>query len=169
MAGLAHLGVGLAAKRVMPKIPLTVLITGAYAIDIIWGMFYFAGLEHFPEPGVVNSAPYSHSLFMAVIWSALAGVIGWCICHNRRTSVFIGLLVFSHWVVDFITQPMTAIFPDNTGLLLFFEGSPEVGLGLYRTQMGVNIGEYGTLILGIIIYSLTLIKLRKEKKLRAQL
>jgi hypothetical protein len=169
MAGLAHLGVGLAAKRVAPKVPLAVLITGAYAIDIIWGMFYFAGLEHFPEPGVVSSAPYSHSLFMAIIWSALAGIIVWFIKHNHRTSILIGLIVFSHWVVDFITQPMTIIFPDNTGLLLFFEGSPEVGLGLYRTQMGVNIGEYGTLILGIIIYSLTLMKLRKDKKLLAQM
>jgi hypothetical protein len=30
----------LAAKRVAPKIPLGVLLLGAYAIDIVWGVFF---------------------------------------------------------------------------------------------------------------------------------
>jgi hypothetical protein len=60
------------------------------------------------------------------------------------------------------------MFPGDTGLPLLFEGSPTVGLGVWRTQLGVNIGEYGTLILGLIIYILTLRKLRNEKKSLAQ-
>lgn len=167
MAGLAHLGLGLAAKRIAPKIPLGVLITGAYAIDIIWGIFFLAGLEHLPKPGVFASAPYSHSLFMALFWSALAVGIAWLICRNRHTSLFIGLLVFSHWIVDSITKPMMAVFPADTGVLLFFEGSPSIGLGAYSTQMGVNIGEYGSLVLGTVIYIFTLRKLRKEKHMHA--
>lgn len=56
MAGIAHLGVGLASKRIAPKVPLGVLLIGAYAIDIIWGIFFFAGIEHFPKPGLVSTA-----------------------------------------------------------------------------------------------------------------
>jgi len=168
MAGLAHLGVGLAAKPVAPKIPLMVLVVGAYAIDFVWGVFFFVGIEHLPQPDSTTTNPWSHGLFMAVVWSVLAAIIAWFISRNMRTSVVIGLLVFSHWVVDFISHPMTAVFPGDTGLSLLFDGSPTVGLGVWSTQLGVNIGEYGTVIVGFVIYILTLRKLRQEKKLSAQ-
>jgi hypothetical protein len=160
MAGLAHMGVGLAAKPVAPKVPVVVLVVSAYVIDLIWGVFFFAGIE--------TANPWSHGLFMAVIWSLLAALLTALISRNSRISVVIGLLVFSHWVVDFISHPMTAVFPDATGLPLLFEGSPTVGLGMWSTQLGVNIGEYGTLTLGLVIYILTLRKLRQEKKSPAQ-
>ena len=163
MAALTHMAVGLAAKPAAPKIPLAVLILSAYTIDLIWGVFYFLGIEQMPEPGVEAVSYWSHSLFMAVIWSLLAGMIVWLINRNRRTSLFIGLLVFSHWIVDFISHPMTAVFPDALGLPLFFEGSPLVGLGLWRTSLGVALGEYGSLALGVVIYLGTFIYLRKQK------
>src|SRR3972149_10480152 len=161
MAGLAHAGVGLAAKRFAPNVPLGVLLVGAYAIDVVWGAFFVAGLEHLPEPGVATTSPWSHGLFMAVVWSGVAALIAKRRCRNFRTSVIIGLLVFSHWVVDFISQPMTAVFPADTGLPLFFEGSPTVGLGVWSTQIGVGVGEYGTFIGGLVIYILTRVKLQK--------
>jgi hypothetical protein len=164
MAGLAHAGVGLASKRVAPTVPVWILIVAAYVIDFIWGIFFLAGIEHLPQPGSTTTSPWSHGLFMAVVWSLLAGIVAWLISRNTRISVVIGLLVFSHWVVDFISHPMTAVFPNATGLPLLFEGSPTVGLGLWSTQLRVTIGEYGTLILGLVIYLLTLRKLRKEKK-----
>jgi hypothetical protein len=58
---------------------------------------------------------------------------------------------------------MTAVFPGDTGLPLFFGGSPLVGLGLWRTQLDLALGEYGTLILGLLIYILTLAQLRRQK------
>ena len=105
---------------------------------------------------------------MAMVWSVLAGLVAALISRNTRISIIIGLLVFSHWVVDFISHPMTAVFPGDTGLPLLFEGSPTVGLGLWSTQLGVNIGEYGTLIVGFVIYLLTLRKLRRGRKSLAQ-
>ena len=168
MAGLAHLGVGLAAKPVAPKVSLVVLLVSTYVIDMVWGIFFFAGIEHLPQPGLTTTNPWSHGLFMAVVWSVLAGLVAALISRNARLSVVIGLLVFSHWVVDFISHPMTAVFTGDTGLPLLFEGSPTVGLGVWRTQLGVNIGEYGTLILGFFIYILTLRKLQREKKSLAQ-
>jgi hypothetical protein len=168
MAGLAHAGVGLASKRIAPKVPVWILVVAAYVLDFIWSIFFFAGIERLPEPNSPTTNPWSHGLFMAVVWSVLISLITAFISRDRRTSLIIGLLVFSHWVVDFISHPMTAVFPGDTGLPLLFEGSPTVGLGVWSTQMGVNIGEYGTLILGLVVYSLTLRKLRKEKKLLAQ-
>lgn len=168
MAGLAHLSVGLAVKPAAPRIPVWVLILIAYGIDFVFFGFMVAGLEHFPKEGVAVSAPWSHGLFMAVIWSVLAGVITKLITNDMRTTMIIGLLFFSHWLVDFISHPMTALFPSAPGLQLFFHGSPEIGLGMYRSQLGVNIGEYGSLALGLGIYICTLIKLRKKKKINAQ-
>jgi hypothetical protein len=155
MAGIAHAGVGLAAKQVAPKTPLVVLVTAAYVIDMIWGIFFFAGIEHLY---------WSHSLLMALLWSLLAGVLTALVSRSRRSGLIIGLLVFSHWVVDFISHPMTAVFPEDTGLPLLFENSPTVGLGVWRTQLGVNMGEYGTLLLGFVLYVLALRKIRREKR-----
>jgi hypothetical protein len=163
MAGLAHAGVGLAAKRIAPKTPLPILVAAAYFIDMIWAIFFFAGIEQLPHPGQTTTNPYSHGLFMAVVWSLLAAAVTTLASRNRRTGLLIGLLVFSHWVVDFISHPMTAVFPGDTGLSLLFDGSPTVGLGVWRTLLGVNIGEYGSLILGLLIYIPVLRKSRKEK------
>ena len=168
MAALAHLGVGLAAKPAAPKVPVIVLVVSAYVIDFIWGIFFFTGIERLPEPNSPTTNPWSHGLLMAVVWSVLAAIIAWFISRNNRISVIIGLLVFSHWVVDFISHPMTAVFPGDTGLPLLFEGSPTVGLGVWGTQLGVNIGEYGTLMVGLIIYLLTWRKLQREKKSLSQ-
>ena len=119
MAGIAHLGVGLASKRIAPKVPRGVLLICAYAIDVIWGIFFFAGVEHFPQPGLASTVPWSHGLFISLIWSAIAVLATAYISRNFRTSLFIGLLVFSHWAVDFIAKPMLAAFPTDYGLLLF--------------------------------------------------
>lgn len=160
MAGLAHMGVGLAAKRVAPRVPVGVLVVGAYAIDIMWGVFFAAGIERF---GTGTTSPWSHGLLMAVVWSGVAFLIALRLCHNRRTSIIIELVVFSHWVVDFIAHPMTAVFPGAVGLPLLFEGSPTVGLGVWSTQLGVNVGEYGTFIAGLLIYLWTRHQLQKDK------
>jgi hypothetical protein len=157
MAGLTHFAVGLAAKPAAPKIPLALLILSAYVIDIVWGIFFLAGFK--------AANPWSHSLFMAVIWSLLGGLLAWRIV-DRRAGLVIGLLVFSHWLVDFISHPMTAVFPDDTGLPIFFADSTLVGLGAWRTQLGVAVGEYGVFILGLAIYIVTLRRLRRQNKAR---
>lgn len=161
MAGLAHLGVGLAAKRVAPNVPAGWLVAAAYGIDIVWGGLYAAGVEHLPGPGVDSTAPWSHGLFMSLVWSLAAGLLTLLISRNRRTSLIIGLLVFSHWVVDFIAKPMLHAYPSDSGVTLFFDKSWTMGLGLWRTAAGEYIGEYGTTALGLIIYFLTLIRIKK--------
>jgi hypothetical protein len=153
MAALAHLGVGLAAKRVAPEINVGYLIFGAYALDVLWCGFALSGLEPTPKPGVVGApAVWDHSLLMATVWSVLAGLIAAWIGHKARTGVMFGLVVFSHWVVDFITHPMTALFPPDRGLPVWFSDSPLIGLGLYRTMTAVWITEIGSVAVGLAIY-----------------
>ena len=162
MAGLAHLGVGLAAKRVAPGVPAPVLVVAAYAIDIVWGAFWLAGVE--PDPGVSAPAPWSHGLFMSLVWSATAALIAWLISHNKRTTLIIGLLAFSHWVIDFIAKPMTHAYPGDVGVTLLLGGSPVVGLGAWGTATREYIGEYGTTALGLVIYAVTAWRLRSERR-----
>jgi hypothetical protein len=71
-----------------------------------------------------------------------------------RTRVFIGLLVFSHWIIDFITQPMGAAFPGaGFRMRVFFGESPTIeGLGLYNSALWMYVGDYGTLAAGVVIY-----------------
>jgi membrane-bound metal-dependent hydrolase YbcI (DUF457 family) len=80
-----------------------VLLLSSELIDILWGLFYFTGL------GNLKATILSHSLFFAVIWAVLVMVI-FTVIYNRRSALVVGVVVFSHWVVDFITHPMGAIF-----------------------------------------------------------
>ncbi|MFW9991766.1 MAG: metal-dependent hydrolase [Candidatus Odinarchaeota archaeon] len=160
MAAIAHVSIGLASKRAVPNVPLWVLIACTCLLDVLYFILFFLGIE------ISDNPFWSHSLLMAVIWSALASLIAESINHDGRTSLFIGLLVFSHWIVDFITWP--------TGVPLFpFEGSGWISLGLfnpiYNSQIGIIIGivvvEFGSLIFGIGIYFLTWKRLKREKEL----
>jgi hypothetical protein len=107
---------------------------------------------------------------MSVIWSVLAAVIAARIYHDRRSGIVIGLLVFSHWVIDFITHPMGAIFggkPLPPDLPLFFNGSSKVGLGLYNHSFAIAIAtDIGMLLTGIVIYVFYRIKPENRNKRR---
>jgi hypothetical protein len=165
MAALAHLGVGLAAKRVRPAVPLAVLVLCAWTLDLVWAGFWLAGMEGMAEPA--RPAPWSHGLFMAAVWSSLAAAVAWWVRRDRSLAIFIGLLVASHWVVDFVTQPMTHAYPGSVGPPLLFEGSPTVGLGLYRTALGQNLGELGGLAVGAALYAAAVLKIRRERRAAA--
>jgi len=155
--GPGHLAIGLAAKSAAPRVPLWVLLLATETLDLLGFAFRALGIETF---GITQTTltqgvqvivpgldPWSHGLFMSVVWSALAAAIAFLIYRERRTAGIIGLVVFSHWVLDFIVHP-----PD---LLLFFNGSPSVGLGLWTSGPGFIISiilEIGLLAEGIAIY-----------------
>ncbi len=154
MAGLGHLGLGFAAKVIAPKVHLAVLLVATELIDILWGIFYFTGIDR--GGAGLDSSPWSHSLFMSAIWSVLAAVLAAWIYHDRRSGIVAGLLVFSHWVIDSFTHPMGAILggsPLPPDLPLFMNGSPKVGLGLYNHSIIVAIAsDMVMLLLGLVFY-----------------
>jgi hypothetical protein len=157
MAGLAHFSFGFAAKRLAPKVPLAVLLIACGALDFICLGLMIFGLD----PG----AYLTHSLVMAAVWSLAGFGITAFISRSLRASAVVGSLVFSHWLLDAITWPMTAVNPTMTnGMPLAFQGSPTIGLGLYRTVFGVIFGEGLMLAAGIVIYIFTLLKIKRDKK-----
>jgi membrane-bound metal-dependent hydrolase YbcI (DUF457 family) len=160
MAGIAHVAVGLAAKPLVPEVNVGWLILGTCLLDILWIVFWTVGLETSPAyhgPGA--HPPYwDHSLLMAVVWSVLFGLLAsWLARRSRRRiriGIVFGLMVFSHWVLDWITHPMTALSPTDVGIPLAFGNSPLVGLGLYRSLTAVWVTEIGGTLAGLAIYIL---------------
>lgn len=146
-----HIAVGLAAKPVAPKVPLGALLLSATAIDTLAGVFAITGIETMDASGQ-SSIPWSHGLFMALVWSLAGAAIAFLLSRDRRASAVIGLVVFSHWVLDFVSHPMGLGRELPPDLPLLFEGSPKVGLGLYNSVPAALITEFGLFIAGIAIY-----------------
>lgn len=162
MSPTGHLAIGLGAKKYAPKIPLIVFLIASYAIDLIYFIFLTLGMDK------QDYDPWSHSLLMAIIWSAIATLITFLFSRKFRNGFVVGAVVFSHWILDFIVW-------DN--LPISFERRKVIGLGLYDkigfslTGLRINSGtviassiELSMLIVGLAIYILYLRKWRKEKK-----
>ncbi len=154
--GPGHLGIGLAAKPLVPKVPLWVLLVASEVPDLLFYGFQAAGIEkqsitttnlrqglQVTSPGVI---PWSHGLFMSVVWSVLAAAISYLFYRDSRASSVIGLTVLSHWGLDLIVNP---------GLPLLLDGSPKVGLGLWTSGPGFILSmilDLGLFASGIAVY-----------------
>jgi len=171
--GPGHLGVGLAAKCLAPKAPLMALLVASEALDLLSFGFIAAGVE---EVGITSadfsrglevialgSMPWSHGLFMSIFWSLLIVAIAFIITRDRRTSGILGLVVFSHWVLDFIVHP-----PD---LPLLFNNSPRVGLGVWTSGSGLVASialELALICGGCTIYLAAHRRISLPKQVKAQ-
>ena len=170
MPALAHIGIGLVAKRIAPQIPLWALLISVMTIDILSFIFLFATW-------------ISHGLFMAIVWSIVSMLLTAFVRirltsrgdQNQgrnlsiwrmdiwQTSIIIGLLVFSHWVLDFIGWPMSALNPNAPGVPLFFDDAVNIGLGVYSTWVGALLMDIGVFFVGLVIYVHYLKKIKKTK------
>ena len=138
MSGIGHLAAGFAAKPVELKIPLWVLLVASETNDILYFLFASIGLEHKAvmtmdfNQGVKYLTPalnpWSHGLFMSVVWSLTIALMGFLFYKDRRSGILLGLVVFSHWLLDFLM---------HSDLPLFFKGSPLVGLGMENSGIGL--------------------------------
>jgi hypothetical protein len=147
-----HIGVALAAKPLAPKVSVGVMLVAATAIDTLCGVFTAFGLEWVNTTTGESYLAWSHGLFMSLVWTLFALGIAWMVTRNWKMSLVIAGLVFSHWVLDFISHPMGMgrVLPKD--LPLFFDDSPRVGLGLYNSVIAALISEFGLLGAGIFIY-----------------
>jgi hypothetical protein len=157
---LGHLSIGFAAKRFAPRVPLAVLLIASQTIDILYGRFTAFGLEK-----SLDYRPWSHSLVMAIVWSLLAFLITAPVYRDRRCGLVIGLVVFSHWILDFVIL---------TNSILFFAATPKFGLGLYNVafrKMGAPLLvtlllELAMLAAGVFVYISTKKTLAASKQYR---
>ena len=151
---LGHYGLALAMKRAAPPVSLGTLTGAAQLADLIWPVLLLVGLEHVsivPNENPLlrlsfDSYPWTHSLLMAGVLGVLVGGAYAAIRADRRGGVIVGLLVVSHWVLDWIVHiPALPLYP----------GGPRVGLGLWRSMSGTILVEAVLFAVGIAVYTRT--------------
>lgn len=151
---IGHLALGLAAKRVAPRMSLGTLVVAAQLVDLAWPAMVLAGLERVRiDPGNTaftpldfESYPWTHSLLAGAIWAVAFGVV-----YRRRTGYSRGAavaaaLVLSHWLLDFVTHR-----PD----LPLVPGGVRVGLGLWNSVPGTLAVEGTLFAAGVAVYAVT--------------
>jgi len=151
---LGHYGLALAMKRAAPRVSLGTLTGAAQLADLIWPVLLLVGLEHVSIVPNANpllrlsfdAYPWTHSLLMASVLGILAGGAYGAIHADRRGGVIVGLLVVSHWVLDWIVHlPDLPLYPDG----------PRVGLGLWRSMSGTMVVEAVMFVVSVAVYTRT--------------
>jgi membrane-bound metal-dependent hydrolase YbcI (DUF457 family) len=149
---IGHFAVALAAKKAAPKTSLATLIAASQLVDLLWPLFLLLGWENV-RIDVGNTAvtpldfynyPFTHSLAASVGWSVLFGGLYFFRQRLPREAVVVGLVVFSHWLLDLLTHR-----PD---LPLFNNESLKFGLGLWNSVAGTIIVEFGLFAAGAYLY-----------------
>jgi membrane-bound metal-dependent hydrolase YbcI (DUF457 family) len=138
-----HFAAGLAIKARVPQAPTFAVLVGVGLLDLLFGPFVLLGIEHIhatpgQPPGFsLDQIDWSHSLLMALVWSALFA--GLFLKRGRVVALALALAVFSHFLLDWLMHP---------GDLALWPGSPvHLGLGLWRWQPGWWWFELGFVLL----------------------
>lgn len=149
---IAHYAVGLAAKKVAPKVSLGTLFLSVQFLDLLWPILLLLGVEHVRiDPG--NTAftpldfydyPISHSLLAVIGWSLGFVLIYFFIRRDLREAWILGTGVLSHWLIDFIShRPDMPIAPGSEA---------RVGLGLWQSVTATVLVEGAIFIIGLALY-----------------
>jgi uncharacterized membrane protein len=150
---IGHFGLGLGAKKAAPAASLGTLFAAAQFADLLWPTLVLLGYERVEvQPGATNvtpldfvSYPYSHSLLALCAWGVAFGAIYLVMRRTRiAAAVTIGVLVASHWLLDYATHrpdmPLTTNGPDR------------LGLGLWNSVPGTLAVELTIFALGLFLY-----------------
>jgi hypothetical protein len=149
-----HFGFAAIVKSREPQVPLWSLMLATVWLDVIFVPLFLTGVETLhPVPGLAGGyganlifADYTHSLLGALALSvvfALLFVAPW----GRRCAIVLGLVAFSHWLLDLIVHR-------HDMPLLPEEGShlPRLGFGLWRFPTASISIELLLVILGAWLY-----------------
>jgi membrane-bound metal-dependent hydrolase YbcI (DUF457 family) len=144
--------VAFAAKKVAPKVSLGTLVLAAAFLDVIWPVLVLLGIERFRiVPGFTANNPFdfvyypwSHSLLMTLVWALLAALGYFGLSRDRAGALWVGILVASHWVLDFVShRPDMPLYPG---------GGEKLGLGLWRSITATFAVEGLMFAVGIAVY-----------------
>jgi membrane-bound metal-dependent hydrolase YbcI (DUF457 family) len=149
---IGHFAVALAAKKAVPKTSLSTLFAASQLVDLLWPVFLLFGLEHVRiDPGNTVMTPLdfydypiTHSLVGAIVWSVLFGGAYYFRRKLSREAIIVGLVVFSHWILDLITHR-----PD---LPLLGNDSVKFGLGMWNSFAAAVSVESVMFIGGVWMY-----------------
>ena len=149
MGPIGHCAIGMAVKPLVPRVPVGILLVATLLLDILAMVFMRIGIEGGEKVG----NPWSHGLLMSGMWSILGAFLVGTLYRSCRAGAALGIAVFSHWILDFISHPIP--FPsfswrtwqwDNghplpPDLPLLLANSRRVGLGLYNSISAVAATE----------------------------
>ncbi|MFI4964905.1 MAG: hypothetical protein ACHP9T_06005 [Caulobacterales bacterium] len=149
---VGHYSAALAAKAAEPRAPLWTYVIGCQLLDVAWSALVMGGVEKLRiDPSLPGSSldlyymPWTHSLPGALGWSlAAALVVRVAMKLPARAAAFVGLAVFSHWLLDLGVHR-----PD---LELWF-GGPKVGLGLWNHPVPEQALEIGLLAVAGVFWA----------------
>lgn len=157
-----HFGLAAVVKAKQPKVPLWALMASTQLLDILFVPLLLSGVEMIDSSskngygGAIIHADYTHSLIGALLIAFMAGIAAWRV-WGKRGGFTIGLLVFSHWILDLLVHRVDMpLLPGNAGQL------PLLGLGLWRFPAVSIILEFALIITGFIMYYRSVLK-RAEK------
>jgi len=143
-----HYSAAFVAKAAAPRAPLWTLLLAAQFVDIVWGMFVLAGIEHArldptlpANPLDLVYMPYTHSLVASFAWSALAFVIArrW-LGLASAAALAVSATVTSHWFLDWVVHR-----PDLT---LGF-GGRKLGLAIWEQPVVAYLLEVALIVAGV--------------------
>lgn len=149
---LGHIAVGLASKKISPRLSLGTLLLSVQFIDLLWPVMLILGLEKVEiVPGITaftpldfKSYPITHSLLMVVIWGLAFGFVYFLFRRHLLNAVLLGFGVVSHWLLDLLTHR-----PD----LPLAPGVPTVvGLGVWNFFWLSLVLESLLYVIGISLY-----------------
>jgi hypothetical protein len=147
---VGHLAVGLAGKRIEPRISLGTWMLAVLLPDLLVFPFLLAGIERLHvEPGValnrvIGEIPYSHSLLMDAVWGGLFALAYFLWRRHQLGAWLLLAAVLSHWVLDVAShRPDMPLAPGTHAVL---------GLGLWNSVPATGIVEGGFWLLAIAVY-----------------
>jgi membrane-bound metal-dependent hydrolase YbcI (DUF457 family) len=150
---VGHYGPSYAIKALRPALPLWLLFIAVQLLDVVWSVLVLLGIEKVRiVPGITASnpldlyyMPYTHGLIAAALWSVVAGVVLAAMFgrKTRSAAAWVGVAVFSHWVLDFVVHR-----PD----LPLYDNTRKVGLGLWNFPALAFSVEASLLFGGMILY-----------------
>ncbi len=150
---IGHYALGLATKRLEPRLALWALLVAPQVLDLLWPIFVLAGIEHVEvAPGDTAftplrfvSYPWSHSLVMSIVWGIAFGGIVRIRGASWRSASIVTALVVSHWVLDVVSH--------RADMPLWPGGGPLLGLGLWRSVPATLVVEIAVYAAGVVLYA----------------
>lgn len=173
---VGHYGPSFAIKSIQRPIPLWALFVAVQFLDVGWSVLVFFGVEKLRiVPGITASnpldlyyMPYTHSLIAAFVW-ALAGILlSKVLLRNWSPGIWIGVAIFSHWVLDFLVHRRDLpLYDDAAKVGLGIWNYPVIALSLEalllfggmfmylrRTKPLSGIGRFGPPIFGLVMLAI---------------
>jgi hypothetical protein len=150
---LGHFGLGFAAKKLDPQLPLGTALFAAQLPDVIWPVLVATGIERVAiAPGDTaftplrfESYPISHSLLTVAVWGLALGGAHLARCRRLRSAVVLALLAVSHWVLDWLShRPDMPLAPGS---------DRRFGLGLWNSVPATLLVESLIFAAGVWLYA----------------